>query len=118
MATKVSYTDKSGKSVSATFPSRSLAEAYARSVRNPKIEDVATHVEDVAVKVCPVGSLEAQSEASKAYYGQTKAGSLYSRSRNDSEERLSERMAEHFAEARAAGQPMAVAWADWDFSHK
>lgn len=73
MATKVTFVDKAGKTCSSTFPTRALAESYARTVRKPVLEDVVVEVAQVAVQACPEGTLDAQRKATKAYYDGWKA---------------------------------------------
>lgn len=116
---RVAFTNKQGARESRSFPSRILAESYARSVRNPTIEETIGEASEVSVKVCPVGTMEAQRAASRAFYLQTKAGNLYnpnaaSEARAQQAEQEAERMAEHFNEYRVSGLSMEDAWKDWD----
>lgn len=119
MATKVTYTDRSGKKCSLTLGSRSAAEAYARTVKGAVLEDVETAAPVVEVKQCPAGTAEAQKAATNAFYAPIHAarhGVIVREESDPSEaEHRAERMAEHFAESRAAGMPMDEAMRDWDF---
>lgn len=117
MSFRVTFNNKDGSIGKATFSTEALANAYARSVKNPKVEPVDTAAPEVAVKVCPEGTAEAQKEASRDYYLTTKRGERYVPAtvrQAEASEREAETMMEHFNEARVVGMPMADAFADWD----
>lgn len=98
---RVSFLDKSGKLCTASFPSRTIAEAYAKSVKKPTIEEIAGDAKPVQVQRIAEGTAEKQREASRAYYLQTARGELYvppAVLAERAEEYRAEAMAEHFAE--------------------
>lgn len=115
MATTVFYTDKSGKAVQATFPSRALAEGYARTVKGARLVDSAASAPVVEVQKCPVATAEVQKAATNAYYRAVKAPPKPVREEREYDESYAERRMEHFADARAAGQAMEDAFSDWDY---
>jgi len=117
MATKVTYTDRSGKKCSLTLGSREAAEKYAKTVKGAVLEDVATVAPNVTATVCPAGTAEAQKAATNAYYAPIKAarhGVVVSEGL--SAEQRAELEMEHFSQARLAGQSMEDAIADWNYS--
>lgn len=121
MATTVFFTGKNGKADKVTFPSRALAESYAKTVKGALLEDSDAAVPVVAVKVCPVGTVEAQRASTRSYYKSVKTpegGVVVETSSSDGyhdAENRAELMAEHFGAARAAGQSMEDAFSDWDY---
>lgn len=120
MASTVRYTDKSGETASATFPTRALAESYARTVKAARIEDDALDAAPMNVRRCPEGTAEAQHEASRAYHAMWRSCSptlMDKTFEKELAEHEAEQMAEHFGAARCAGQAMEDAWADWDYMH-
>ena len=131
MSARVSYLDKSGKACSATFPSRTMADTYAKGMRlgaRAYVEDVDMSIASVAIVACPEGTANMVKDASRTYAeswkdsstiaaGQTRTDTRASReSRDNAEENRAERMAEHFGAAAAAGQCQEDAWKDWDYS--
>ncbi len=116
MAFRVTYTEKNGSAGSATFPSRAVAEVYARSRKNARIEETDVACSPVTVKACPVADFDMQREATRAFH--TPDAGLYvppAVARARSEEQYAEQRAEHFADCRAAGVDMQTACEDWDF---
>lgn len=116
MASTVKFTGKDGKAASITFPTRALANTYAKTVKGATIVDTDAAVADVQVTKCPEGTPELQREAARAYY--TPGTGLYvppSVAQARASENEAELMAEHFGAARCAGQSMADAQSDWDF---
>ena len=109
---------KNGQAGKATFPTRQLAESYARSVKAPRLEDLDLQIPDVQVQACPVATTGMQSQATGVYYRSVKEPKrgMVVETREDPETRH-ERMAEHFAEARVLGISQEAAWSDWDASH-
>ena len=131
MSALVSFLDKSGKPCRATFPSRTLADAYAKGLRlgaHAKVWDLNVTIAPVAIVACPEGTADMVKDASRTYAeswkdsstiaaGQTRTDTRASReSRDNAEENRAERMAEHFGAAAAAGQCQEDAWKDWDYS--
>lgn len=115
---KVSFVAKNGVIESRTFGTRQMAEGYARCVKKPTIEEVVGEAPTPTVTVCPTATEDMQRQAAKEYYMQTKGGEKYvPRAQREAmaSENRAERMAEHFADARAAGQAMEDAWSDWDY---
>lgn len=119
MATTIFYTGKDGKAAQIKFPSRALAESYAKSLRGSvRYEDSDEAVPAVAVQKCPEGTAEAQKAATNTYYRSVKEpkhGRVVETREVRDVENEAERMAEHFGAARAAGQPMEDAFKDWDY---
>jgi hypothetical protein len=132
VAHRVTHKDRSGKACKASFPTRALAEAYARTVRGAVIDETADQAPTVVVTRGPDGTAEAQRAASKAFFpsaaerrGSAAPRGAYvspevaarraSEERAEASERQAEAMGEFFAEARAMGVPMETAFADWDF---
>jgi hypothetical protein len=113
MATTVHFTGKDGKADKVTFPTRTLAEIYGKTVKGARFEETSSEVAAVAVQKCPVATAELQKNATKTYYRSVKTpkrGVVIESSESEAEE-----MAEHFADCRAAGVPMQVAFEDWDY---
>lgn len=116
MATTVYYTGKDGKASKVTFPSRALAESYAKTVRSPRLEDSDAAVPEVTPTVCPVATAEVQRAATNAYYRSVKEpkdGRVVEKAPDWRD--MGELKAEHFIGARLAGQSMEDAYSDWDF---
>lgn len=77
MAFRVTYTEKNGSRGSAIFPSRTVAEIYARGVKSPEITEVDMIAKAVEIKHCPEGTADAQREASRAYFAAVSDGQKY-----------------------------------------
>ena len=135
MACTVHYIAKDGSSAQATFPTRGLAESYARTLRKViRIEDVAVDAAPVAIVACAEGTEDDVKQANRNYRlswkdssriaaGQTRRietsvprASSKRATRDDSAENRAERMAEHFGAAACSGQSTEDAWDDWDYS--
>ena len=116
MATIVHFTQKNGQKSSATFPTRALAESYARGVKSPTLTDTDAAVAQVQVQVCKVADFDTQRQATKAYYKSVKepTGGIPVVHAPMCAEQRAERKAEHFMEARITGQSMSDAQNDWD----
>lgn len=118
MATTVHFIQKNGTPAKATFPTRVLAESYARNVKGARFEDVAVQVAPVQVKACPVADASLQRAASSAYYSsvkEPKRGTVVEPTEQGMcAEQRAERMAEHFMEARLMSTSSEDAWSDWD----
>lgn len=105
---KVTYTGKTGNSESATFYSRGVAEAYARTIpnRNPTIQDLGGERKDTPVEKGPVATLARQARNTSAFIKAHRAGEKFlpekARKKLEKEERFAreeaEREAEMFAE--------------------
>lgn len=119
MATKVQFTGKDGSTQVVTFGKRSVAETYAKTVKNAVLIDSDASAPEVEVKACPAGTAEAQKASTNNYFrdvNAAKRGYVPESDRDDRQEEATfERMSEHFGAARCAGQPMEDAFNDWDF---
>lgn len=118
MATKVQFTAKDGSTQTLIFGKRSVAEAYAKTVKDAVLVDSDASAPEVEVKACPAGTPEAQKASTNNYFrdvNAAKRGYVVEPATADDAEAEFERMSEHFGAARLAGQPMAEAFSDWDF---
>lgn len=115
---KVSYTEKNGKQGSSIFPSEKLAQMYAKTVKNGRVELIDLNAgEDISVKQMPPASLDDLKKASKTFYDnhQSKYVKQPIKSRDSSEEESSyEQERELFAAHRAAGTSLDDFYSDLD----
>lgn len=111
MATKVHFITKAGKAESLTFPNRTLAEGYARTLKGKtRLEDLGED-QPVEIQRCPEGTAQLQKRATRVFHDPKEA---FFEQKERAEHRA-ERMAEHFFEAQIAGQAPEDTWADWDY---
>lgn len=127
MAHRVTYQDKSGKTLTSTFTgdkSELLAKSFARTVRNPKIDQVEVDAPAPTVTQCPEATAEIVAASAKEQYLQDRYGIPSKKQREqraaekaaraaEDREHEAERASEFFAGARCAGVSQEVAIQDY-----
>jgi hypothetical protein len=121
---KVTFTNKQGARETVGFPSRAIAESYARGVKSPVLTEDGVVATPVAVKVVAAATAEDTRRATNAFYKAVNNGEKYQteavrvanerREIAEAREHEAEQMAEHFAECRYAGRSHQEGFEDWD----
>ena len=115
---KVTFTNKAGKVESITLPTLAFAEGHVKRVggKNATFVDLGVASHTVVVTKVATADAETVRQAAKAYYKSVNHGVYMPTfpATVDTAEQDAERMAEHFADCRAAGMAMEDAFADWD----